>query len=86
MTELFNILTLSNNTETILSEVFSTLYLAKVSQLHKKNIHFQPNVVWGALLLSLLFFSAIKLPIEKADREQSMAFVSLVLQCLYKQI
>lgn len=83
MTELFNIPTLSNNTETILSEVFPTLCLVKISQSHKRDIDFQPNIVLGVLFLPLLFSSAIKLPIDKADIEQSMTFVSLVLQRLY---
>lgn len=75
MTEQFNILTLSNNTETILSEVFSTLCLVKVPQLHKKYIGFQSNIILGILFLPLLFFRAIKLPVDKADIE-NIALVS----------
>lgn len=77
MTELFNIPTLSNNTETILSEVFSTLCLVKVSLLHKKDIVFQPNIILGVLFPSLLSLIAIKLPRDKADIEESIAFVGL---------
>lgn len=53
MTEIFNIPTLSNNTETILPEVFSALCLVKVSQLHKKDIGFQPNIILGVLFSPL---------------------------------
>lgn len=77
MTELFNIPSLSNNTETTLSEVFSTFCLVNVSQLHEKDIGFQPNIILGVLFLPLLFFIAIKLPIDKADIEESIVFVGL---------
>lgn len=77
MTKLFNIPTLSNNTETILSDVFSTLCLVKVSLLHKKDIVFQPNIILGVLFPSLLSLIAIKLPRDKADIEESIAFVGL---------
>lgn len=46
ITDLFNILTSSNNTETILSEAFSKLCLVKVFQLPpQKDIDFQPNII-----------------------------------------